>query len=72
MISLYGQGLTTGEICDHLEETYGTSISKDTVSRITDSIVADMEAWQSRPWTRLGFQWSLRIRWSVGVASIFA
>ena len=49
VISLYGQGLTTGEICDHLEETYGTSISKDTVSRITDSIVADMEAWQSRP-----------------------
>ena len=55
VISLYGQGLTTGEICDHLEETYGTSISKDTVSRITDSIVADMEAWQSRPWTRLEF-----------------
>lgn len=49
VISLYGQGLTTGEICDHLEETYGTSISKDTVSRITDTIVADMEAWQSRP-----------------------
>jgi transposase-like protein len=34
VISLYGQGLTTGEICDHLEETYGTSISKDTVSRM--------------------------------------
>lgn len=30
-------------------EIYGTSISKDTISRITDAIVADMEAWQSRP-----------------------
>lgn len=49
VISLYGQGLTTGEIRDHLEETYGTSISKDTISRITDTIVAEMEAWQSRP-----------------------
>ena len=49
VISLYGQGLTTGEIRDHLEETFGTQISKDTISRITDGIVADMEAWQSRP-----------------------
>ncbi len=43
VISLYGQGLTTGEIRDHLEETYGTSISKDTISRITDTIVTDMD-----------------------------
>ena len=49
VISLYAQGLTTGEIQGHLEEIYDTSISKDTISRITDAIVADMEAWQSRP-----------------------
>jgi transposase-like protein len=49
VISLYASGLTTGEIQGHLEEIYGTSISKDTVSRITDAVVADMEAWQSRP-----------------------
>lgn len=49
IISLYSSGLTTGEIRGHLEEIYGTSISKDTISRITDAIVADMEAWQSRP-----------------------
>ncbi len=49
VISLYANGLTTGEIAAHLEEIYGTSISKDTISRITDAIVADMEAWQSRP-----------------------
>lgn len=49
VISLYAQGLTTGEIQAHLEEVFGTDISKDTISRITDAIVADMEAWQSRP-----------------------
>lgn len=49
IISLYAKGLTTGEIRAHLEDIYDTSISKDTISRITDAIVADMEAWQSRP-----------------------
>lgn len=49
VISLYAKGLTTGEIAAHLEEIYATSISKDTISRITDAIVADMEAWQTRP-----------------------
>ena len=49
MISLYVSGLTTGEIQSHLEEIYDTTISKDTVSRITDAVVADLEAWQSRP-----------------------
>ena len=49
VISLYAQGLTTGEIRGHLAEIYDTSISKDTISRITDTIVSDMETWQSRP-----------------------
>jgi transposase-like protein len=49
VISLYASGLTTGEIQGHLEEIYDTTISKDTVSRITDAVVADLEAWQSRP-----------------------
>lgn len=53
VISLYAKGLTTGEIQAHLEETYQTDISKDTVSRITDAVVADMAAWQSRPLDRV-------------------
>ena len=28
---------------------YGASVSKDTVSRITDRVVEDMQAWSSRP-----------------------
>jgi putative transposase len=53
VISLYAKGLTTGEIQAHLEEMYGTSVSRDTVSRITDQIVADMTAWQNRPLDRV-------------------
>lgn len=36
VLSLTAKGLTTGEISAHLAEIYGASISKDTVSAITD------------------------------------
>jgi putative transposase len=49
VISLFAKGLTTGEISAHLMEVYGASISKDTVSRITDKIVEEMTSWWSRP-----------------------
>src|SRR6478735_59775 len=48
-ISLYAKGLTTGEISAHFNEIYGASVSKDTVSRITDAVVEEMQAWASRP-----------------------
>ena len=48
-ISLYAKGLTTGEISAHFQEVYGASVSKDTVSRITDRVIEDMQAWCSRP-----------------------
>ena len=48
-ISLYAKGLTTGEISAHFAEVYGASISKDTVSRITDKVVEEMQGWCSRP-----------------------
>jgi transposase-like protein len=46
---LYAKGLTTGEISAHFAEVYGASISKDTISRITDAVVEEMSAWSSRP-----------------------
>lgn len=49
VISLYAKGLTTGDIAAHLEDVYDQSVDRATISRITDAIVADMEAWQSRP-----------------------
>ena len=49
VLSLYAKGLTTGEICAHFAEVYGSPVSKDTVSRITDRVVEDMQARCSRP-----------------------
>ena len=49
VLSLYARGLTTGEISEHFAEVYGASVSKDTVSRITDRVVEDMQAWSARP-----------------------
>src|ERR1700742_4536666 len=49
VLSLYAKGLTTGEISAHFSEIYGASVSKETVSRITDRVVAEMEEWAHRP-----------------------
>jgi transposase-like protein len=49
VISLYAKGLTTGDIQQHLVEIYGTEVSRETISKVTDQIVDDMVAWQSRP-----------------------
>ena len=53
VISLYAKGMTTGDIQAHLFEIYGTEISRETISKITDAIVEDMVAWQNRPLDRL-------------------
>ena len=45
--------MTTGDIQAHLLEIYGTEISRETISKITDAIVEDMVAWQNRPLDRL-------------------
>jgi putative transposase len=52
VVSLYAKGLTTGDIQAHLWEIYGTEISRETISKITDQIVDDMTAWQNRPLDR--------------------
>lgn len=49
VLSLTAKGLTTGEISAHLAEVYGTSVSKDTISTITDNVVTEMVDWCNRP-----------------------
>jgi putative transposase len=49
VLSLYAKGLTTGEVSAHFREIYGVSVSKETISRITDKVIAEMEEWASRP-----------------------
>jgi transposase-like protein len=49
VLSLYAKGLTTGEISAHFAEIYGASISKQTISRITDKVIEEMNDWAVRP-----------------------
>jgi transposase-like protein len=49
VLSLSAKGLTTGEISAHLAEVYGASVSKDTISAITDRVLEQMAEWQNRP-----------------------
>jgi putative transposase len=53
VLSLYAKGLTTGEIQAHLQEIYGVDVSRETVSRITDAVIEEMNSWQNRPLERL-------------------
>ena len=53
VLSLFARGLTCGEISAHLEEIYGAQVSRDTVSRITDRVVAEMTVFWSRPLERV-------------------
>jgi putative transposase len=49
VLSLVAKGLTTGEVSAHFEEIYGASLSKDTISRITDRVLHEMTEWMARP-----------------------
>lgn len=49
VLSLYAKGLTTGEIAAHFDQIYGASVSKETISRITDKVLEEMTEWANRP-----------------------
>src|SRR5918994_1530211 len=49
VLSLTARGLTTGEISAHFAEVYGASVSKETVSKITDKVIEEMTEWCNRP-----------------------
>jgi putative transposase len=49
IISLYAGGMTTRDIAAHLARVYGTEVSADTVSTVTDAVLEEVKAWQTRP-----------------------
>lgn len=53
VLSLYARGLTTGEISAHFQEIYGADVSRETVSRITERVVAEKDEWCSRSLDRV-------------------
>ena len=45
--------MTVREIQGFLAEMYGVEVSPDLISTVTDAIVAEVTAWQSRPLERM-------------------
>jgi len=49
IISLYARGMTVREIQGHLAELYGTEVSPDLISKVTDAVLDEVRDWQGRP-----------------------
>jgi putative transposase len=49
ILALYSRGLSTRDIEAHLEEIYGVKVGRDLISRVTDAVMEDARAWQTRP-----------------------
>ena len=49
VLSLTAKGLTTGEIAAHFDDVYGATVSKDTISKITDKVIEEMTEWCNLP-----------------------
>lgn len=49
VLALYARGMTTREIQGHLAELYGTEVSSDLISTVTDAVLDEAHAWQGRP-----------------------
>jgi putative transposase len=49
ILALYSRGMSTRDISAHLEEIYGVSVGRDLISKVTDAVIEDARAWQTRP-----------------------
>lgn len=49
IIALYARGMSTRDIQAHLRELYGTEISPELVSAVTDAVLDEVSQWQNRP-----------------------
>ena len=52
VLDLYAGGMSTRDIAEHLRRLYGVQVGRDTISRVTDAVLEDVEAWRTRRWTR--------------------
>lgn len=53
ILGLYAGGMSVRDIEAHLQGLYGVQIGRDTISRVTDAVLADVEAWRTRPLERV-------------------
>jgi len=49
ILSLYSRGMTTRDIEAHLSEIYGINASRELISNVTEVVVDEIKAWQTRP-----------------------
>src|SRR6201998_502470 len=49
ILSMYARGMTTREIQGHLQEIYGVEVSPSLISEVTDAVIEELKAWQTRP-----------------------
>ncbi len=49
IIAMYARGMTVREIQGFLAEQYGTEVSPEFISSVTDEVMAEVTAWQNRP-----------------------
>ena len=49
VLSLYARGMSMREIQGHLQELYGTEVSPELISTITDGVLNEVRTWQARP-----------------------
>jgi putative transposase len=49
IIAMYARGMTMREIQGFLLESYGTEVSAQFISSVTDAVMAEVTAWQARP-----------------------
>jgi putative transposase len=48
ILSMYARGMTTREIGEHLKEIYGTEVSPQFITSVTDAVVESLEGWRNR------------------------
>lgn len=53
IISLYARGMSTRDIQDQLLDLYGAEVSASLISNVTNEVIDEVKAWQSRPLDRL-------------------
>jgi putative transposase len=49
IVSMYARGMSVREIVGHLRDLYGVEVSPDLISAVTDAVLEEIAAWQSRP-----------------------
>jgi putative transposase len=49
ILALYSRGLSVRDIEAHLEEIYGVKVSRELISKVTDTVMDDAREWAKRP-----------------------